>query len=321
MLEFLVCCNEEVFNVETTATDLAWDDRLTADWAAILDAALREDLGEAGDCTSAAVVPEDAVGRADVVSRQAGTAAGLAGVAMALDRVDPRLAWISACRDGEPIAPRQPLGTIEGPARAILAVERTLLNFLGRLSGIATLTAAYVERTDGARAKIYDTRKTTPGWRRLEKYAVKCGGGTNHRMGLDDAILIKDNHLALGAGDSGQPYGAAEAVVRAKRYAARRSAAGGGGPAFVEIEVATLGQLDAVLPAEPDIVLLDNFSVEDLREAVTRRDAVARGVELEASGGVNLETVRAIAETGVDRISVGALTHSAVWLDVGLDWR
>ncbi len=307
----------------TQATEPAWDDSLKADWLAILEAAIREDLDEAGDGTSAALVPDDAIGRAAVVARCAGVAAGLAGAALTLNRFDPRLKWTPDCRDGQSIEPQQRWGTIEGPARAILAAERTLLNFLGRLSGIATLTRQYVDTIAGTRAAIYDTRKTTPGWRRLEKYAVRCGGGRNHRLGLHDAILIKDNHLAFGAGVPGSStahFSPAEAVQRAREYAAEQTATTGCGPAFIEIEVDTLVQLDAVLPARPDIVLVDNFPLEQLRQAVAQRDAVAAGVELEASGGVNLDTVRQIAETGVDRISVGAVTHSAIWLDVGLDW-
>jgi len=314
-----------------------WNEALEDDWQAILAVAFREDFGHAGDLTTDALVPPDAPGRAAVVARKAGVAAGMPGVALTLGRFEPRLHWNPESRDGDALRPGQRLGIIEGPARGILAAERVLLNFLGRLSGIATLTRRYVEAVQGTRTKIYDTRKTTPGWRRLEKYAVHCGGGENHRMGLYDAVLIKDNHLALGAESSASgpgPYGPAEAVVRAKRYVAKlaqstgssasespkATAASPRGPALVEIEVDTLDQLDGVLPAGPDGVLLDNFSVANLRAAVAWRDAVAPSVFLEASGGVSLDTVRDIAQTGVDRISVGALTHSAAWLDFGLDW-
>jgi nicotinate-nucleotide pyrophosphorylase (carboxylating) len=190
---------------------------------------------------------------------------------------------------------------VEANARALLAAERTGLNLLGRLSGIATLTAAYVAAVDGTRARIADTRKTTPLLRALEKYAVRCGGGVNHRFGLDDAILIKDNHVAA-CGSVG------EAVRRARAFA--------GHLVKVEVEVDGLHQLDEALAEAPDVVMLDNFTLSDLREAVRR---AAGRVVLEASGGVNLDTVRAIAETGVDIISVGALTHSASVLDIGLD--
>jgi len=338
--------------VDTRFSASDWHQGLEDDWQAILALAFREDLGPAGDLTTDALVPPDASGRAAVVARKAGVVAGTPGVTLTLERFDPELRWRPECRDGDRLRPGQRLGIIEGPARAILSAERVLLNFLGRLSGIATLTRRYVEAVEGTRAKIYDTRKTTPGWRRLEKYAVRCGGGENHRMGLYDAVLIKDNHLALGAASpdsggsaagaakSGTPksgpakYGPAEAIARAKRYVAKLAKKGGaprsrpaksetapsGGPAIVEIEVDTLDQLDAVLPAGPDGVLLDNFSVANLRAAVTWRDSVAPSVFLEASGGVNLDTVREIALTGIDRISVGALSHSAAWLDIGMDW-
>jgi nicotinate-nucleotide pyrophosphorylase (carboxylating) len=204
----------------------------------------------------------------------------------------------------------------------MLTCERPILNFIGRLAGIATLTKQFVDAVAGTNAKIYDTRKTTPGWRRLEKFAVGCGGGQNHRTGLYDAVLIKDNHLALGTHpETGTTYTPAQAVVRAREFlknAAReqRDLA----KLIVEVEVDTLEQLDEVLAVKPDIVLLDNMSLDQLREAIARRNRTSRKTVLEASGGVNINTVRDIALTGVDRISVGALTHSAVGFDVGLDW-
>jgi nicotinate-nucleotide pyrophosphorylase (carboxylating) len=202
------------------------------------------------------------------------------------------------------------LAVIAGPLRSLLAAERTALNFLQRLSGVASLTRRYVEAVAGLPVLVLDTRKTTPGWRLLEKYAVRAGGGTNHRLGLFDGVLIKDNHLA-GLGDP------ATAIRRAVE-----SARGfpGNVRLAIEVEVDTLDQLDQALAASPDIILLDNMPNEWLREAVARRDRLAPGVKLEASGGVNLGTVRGIAETGVDRISVGALTHSAAALDIGLDY-
>ncbi len=312
-----------------------WDDQLRHDWQAILRLAIREDLGEAGDWTTMALVPEDAPGRAAVVARQPGVVAGLPAVEMTLREIEPRLRWSPQTDDGRPVGPGDRIGLIEGPARGLLTAERLLLNLLGRLGGIATLTRRYVEAVTGTKAKIYDTRKTTPGWRRLEKYAVRCGGGWNHRSGLFEAVLIKDNHLALGAGWHGDSppqaagagrYTPAEAVARARRFVAEHAGepAGSDMPAgsemIVEIEVDTLEQLDAVLPAGPYLVLLDNMSPAELRQAVARRDASRAAIELEASGGVNLQTVAQIAASGVDRISVGALTHSAACLDLGLDW-
>jgi len=307
----------------------AWDDQLCQQWRAILRLAICEDLGEAGDWTTRALVPEDAVGNAAVVAREPGIVAGLPGVEMTLREIEPRLCWSSEVEDGQRVRPGDRLGVIEGPARGVLTAERILLNLLGRLSGIATLTDKYVEAAAGTKARIYDTRKTTPGWRRLEKYAVRCGGGWNHRQGLFEAVLIKDNHLALGRGISVKSpargerparYTPAEAVVRARRFVEQCAAEPARPGMIVEIEVDTLSQLDEVLPAGPDIVLLDNMSPAELREAVARRDARNPSVQLEASGGVTLETVGKIAAAGVERISVGALTHSAVCLDVGLDW-
>jgi nicotinate-nucleotide pyrophosphorylase (carboxylating) len=193
-----------------------------------------------------------------------------------------------------------------------------VLNLLGRLSGIATLTRQYVAAVEGTKARIYDTRKTTPGWRRLEKYAVRMGGGHNHRTGLFDAVLIKDNHLAFSVG---QGLTLAEAVRQARRCVESAPKPGHKEPLLIEVEVDTLEQLEQVLAATPDMVLLDNMRPDELREAVAMRDRLAQQIELEASGGVNLATVAEIARTGIERISVGALTHSAAALDVGLDWQ
>ncbi len=319
-----------------------WNAELEQDWLRILALAVREDLGTFGDCTTDALVPEEAQGRAAVVVRQSGVLAGEAAIAATCGAgVSPAcsgLKWLAQARDGDALAPRQPIGMLEGPARAMLAMERPLLNLLGRLSGIASLTRRYVDAVSGTRAGIYDTRKTTPGWRSLEKYAVRCGGGRNHRAGLFEAVLIKDNHLALGAalrpqdrlpsptgrgaggeGASGG-YGPAEAVLKARQFLLERLG-DAGRELIVEIEVDTLEQFDAVLAAAPDLILLDNMRPAELREAVARRDCRAAAIELEASGGIDLGTVRGVAETGVERISVGALTHSAVALDFGLDWQ
>ena len=267
----------------------------------VVRAALAEDLGRAGDITSQACVDPEARLQVQFAVRQAGVIAGLDCARLAMAAMDPTLRFSAQRRDGDQVGAGEALARVEGNARAILAAERTALNLLGRLSGVATLTRAYVDAVAGTRVKIVDTRKTTPGLRMLEKYAVRCGGGVNHRFGLDDAILIKDNHVAAAGG-----------VGRALE----RARASAGHLVQVEVEVDSLGQLDEALAGQADVIMLDNFSLDDLREAVRR---TAGRVRLEASGGVNLQTVRAIAETGVDVISVGALTHSAAVLDIGLD--
>jgi len=267
----------------------------------IVRAALAEDLGRAGDITSAACIDADARLLARFAGRKFGIVSGLACVRLTILAMDPTATFEPAAHDGDPIQAGTVIARVEANARALLAAERTALNLMGHLSGIATLTHAYVEAVKGTAATITDTRKTTPGLRALEKYAVRCGGGVNHRFGLDDAILIKDNHVAA-AGGVGP--------------AIRRARAAAGHLVKIEAEIDGLDQLDAALAERPDVIMLDNFSLEDLCTAVAR----AKGhVMLEASGGVNLETVRAIAETGVDVISVGALTHSAPVLDIGLD--
>lgn len=263
--------------------------------------ALAEDLGRAGDVTARACIPEGARMRAVFAARKAGVLAGIDCVRLAVLAMDPQASVELKLRDGEAFKVGAVLAEVEADARAFLAAERTALNLLGRLCGIATLTRAYVDAVAGTQARIADTRKTTPGLRALEKHAVLCGGGLNHRFGLDDAILIKDNHVAVCGG-------VGEAVRRAKAAA--------GHLMKVEVEVDGLDQLDEALAESPDVIMLDNFTLPMLREAVGR---TAGRITLEASGGVNLETVRSIAETGVDVISVGALTHSAASLDIGLD--
>lgn len=263
------------------------------------------------------------MGRAAIVARESGAIAGLPGVEATFREIEPLLKWTPAVDDGHWATAGDVLGQLEGPARGLLSSERLALNLLGHLSGIATLTRAYVEAVADTEARIYDTRKTTPGWRRLEKYAVRCGGGRNHRSGLHEAVLIKDNHLALGAdAEAGSPtsgsFSPAEAVAKARHFVQEQGSEAG--EMIVEIEVDSLEQLEEVLPAAPDLILLDNMPPAVLREAVARRDAGHPQLELEASGGVNLETVAEIARAGVDRISIGALTHSARCLDVALDW-
>lgn len=302
---------------------VAWDAALEEACRQVVRLAAQEDLGALGDCTTLALVAESASGRANIVARQAGIVAGLRALPLVLEEFDTRLRFYPTVDDGSEVRQGDCVGRVEGPARGLLSAERTLLNLLGRLSGIATLTRQYVQAVAGTQAQIYDTRKTTPGWRRLEKYAVRCGGGRNHRLGLFDAVLIKDNHLAWGAETSaeGLPrFTPAQAVARARQWIKRRVPAWLSSRMIVEVEVDSLEQLSAVLPARPDVVLLDNMPPAMLAQAVARRNAAAPNVLLEASGGVTLETVRAIAETGVDRISVGALTHSAASLDFGVDW-
>jgi nicotinate-nucleotide pyrophosphorylase (carboxylating) len=294
---------------------IQWDDQVEDDCRQIVRLAVREDLDRHFDWTTVALAAPDLQGQVAVVSRQPGIVAGLRAVEVVLDEMEIEARWQPAAEDGQPVEPGQTVARLAGAVRDLLTAERLLLNLVGRLSGIATLTSRYVAAVRGTRARIYDTRKTTPGWRRLEKYAVRCGGGCNHRTGLFDAVLIKDNHLAL----SGLSPDAAVRQVR--QFLCEILSEAEAERLVIEVEVDTLEQFAAVLPAEPDIVLLDNMPVDRLREAVARRDAVAARVELEASGGINLDTIAAVAATGVERISVGALTHSAVALDVGLDWQ
>lgn len=274
----------------------------------LVQLALREDLDAAGDRTSA-LLPADLQGRAAFVARAEGIVAGLPALVHVYEAVHAGAAIELQSADGRPVKPGRVLATVHGPMRALLTSERTALNFLQRLSGVATLTHRFVEAIAGLRCQILDTRKTTPGWRRLEKYAVRCGGGGNHRFGLFDGVMFKDNHLAA-LGELSEPIVAA---VRRARTAVPHNIP-------IEVEVETMGQLDEALAAHPDVILLDNMDLPMLREAVRRRDAVAKAIRLEASGGVTLATVRAIAETGVDCISVGALTHSAPALDIALDY-
>ncbi len=268
----------------------------------IVRRALEEDLGRAGDITSDLIVPADKTISARLVTRQPGTVAGLIVAECAFHLANPAIQMESELPDGSATQAGSLLARIGGPARAVLTAERVTLNFVGHLSGIATATRALVEAVQGMGAKIVDTRKTTPGLRVLEKYAVRCGGGFNHRFGLDAAVLIKDNHIA---------------VAGSIRAAVERARAGLAHMATIEAEVDTLEQLEEALSLGVDTVLLDNMSVEQLKRAV----AMAKGrAVLEASGNVTLSSVRAIAETGVDYISSGAITHSAPNLDVGLDF-
>lgn len=264
-------------------------------------AALREDLGRAGDITSLATIPANAAATAVIATRKPGRLAGLALAACAFAEIDPSVSFVSLRNDGDELKAGDVIARATGPARAILAGERVALNYLCHLSGIATETARLVAMVAHTRARICCTRKTTPGLRAFEKYAVRCGGGWNHRFGLDDAILIKDNHIAV-AGGVGNAIRAARAFS--------------GHLVKIEIEVDTLEQLAEAVSDGPDVVLLDNMKPEILRKAVA---LVAGRAQTEASGGITLETVAAVAETGVDYISSGWITHSAPALDLGLD--
>jgi len=280
-------------------------------WPALQDIAARavaEDL-PGGDPTGAAVGPRPA--RASLVAREPGTVAGLVAVPLVLDEVGRQLGTGPAATelfaaDGQQVAPGMVLGELKGPASTLLAAERTVLNILTHLSGIATLTAAMVEEVAGTGAVIRDTRKTLPGLRAAEKYAVRCGGGRNHRMSLSDAILVKDNHIAaLG--------GVAEAVEAARRELRVRP------DLPLEVEVDNLDQLDEALAAGADLVLVDNMSLADTAEAVRR--AARHGAEIEASGGLHLGNLKPVASCGAHYLAVGALTHSSRALDIGLDWQ
>ena len=268
----------------------------------VVRAALEEDLGRAGDITSELTIPADQRSSARIVARKPGTIAGLIAAECAFRLIDPATTFRAEKPDGSTVEAGTTLGAYRGPSRALLTAERVALNFAGHLSGVATATRALVEAVAGTNARIVCTRKTLPGLRTLQKYAVRCGGGFNHRFGLDDAVLIKDNHLVAAGG-------IAAAIERVR--------AGTGHMVKIELEVDTLAQLEEALALGVDCLLLDNMPPADIRRAV----AMAKGkAVLEASGNVTLATVRAIAETGVDYISSGALTHSAANLDLGLDF-
>jgi nicotinate-nucleotide pyrophosphorylase (carboxylating) len=274
----------------------------------LVELALEEDVGR-GDLTSQAVIPERLPGQGVFVARTAGIIAGLPAAAMVFAILDPRTQFAALLPDGSAVEAGTRLATVKGAMRSILTGERTALNFLQHLGGIATQTRHYVDAIAGLKCKVLDTRKTLPGWRLLEKYAVRCGGGHNHRIGLFDGILIKDNHLwALGQDR------------KEIRQAVEAARATHGSDVPLEIEVDNLTELEEALRCHPDIVLLDNMPPDQMREGVRLREESAPAVQLEASGGVTLATVRAIAETGVDRVSVGALTHSSPALDIALDY-
>lgn len=277
----------------------------------LAELALSEDLSVGRDVTSVSTIPISAVGQVQIVCREAGVLAGLPVIPHVFDLIDGALSVENSVSDGDSVSPGTVVATLSGSVRSLLAAERTILNFMTHLSGIASLTSRYVEAVAGTSAVVLDTRKTLPGWRRLAKYAVRCGGGTNHRMGLYDGVLIKDNHIASWR----QSHGAKALADMISEVRTHVSAS-----MPVEIEVDNLDQLRDVLAAKPEIVLLDNMSNDMLREAVSIRNDAAPSTKLEASGGVTLDTIAGIAATGVDRISVGAITHSARNFDLGFDW-
>jgi nicotinate-nucleotide pyrophosphorylase (carboxylating) len=296
---------------------IPWGQQVDDDCRAIVRLGIAEDLGQQQDWTTVALVAADRQGGANVVTRESGVVAGMPAVELVLQELKAQVTATPLAADGQAVTAGTTLVGLQGNVRDLLTLERTLLNLLSRMMGVATLAGQYVQEVQATAAKVYDTRKTTPGWRRLEKYAAHCGGASNHRMGLYDAILIKDNHLAQRGHDE---QDAAVAVAEVRKFLAAHP-----DPALksqvLEIEVDTLQQLKAVLPARPEIVLLDNMTLGQLEQAVAMRNQLAPEVQLEASGGVNLATVREIAQTGVERISVGAITHSARSLDLGLDWQ
>ena len=297
-----------------------WDHQLCEDLNVLIKQALQEDLESQQDWTTVSIVPAGASAVAHVVARDEGIFVGEKVAAEVLKFADAKIDLQVHLKDGSPIAPQEKAMTFSGDARQILSLERTILNFAGRLSGIASKTRKFVDLTSGTKATICDTRKTTPGWRRIEKYAVNCGGGTNHRMGLYDAILIKDNHLAFSYEQNPNWESVMKQAIRdAKKVAIEQ--ANLDGDMVIQVEVDNLQQLDFVLEESPDIVLLDNMNLKQLAEAVAMRDKQNPKVLLEASGGVNIDTVASISQTGVERISIGALTHSAVQFDLGLDWE
>ena len=285
--------------------------------AVLISLALEEDLQQRGDLTSQATIPESAAATVSVVARQPGSLSGAILIQPVYSALTDRPPHMNRCEvhtlmeDGDRLEPGAVIATVTGPVQSLLAGERIALNFLSHLSGIASHTAEFVARTHGTRVIVLDTRKTLPGYRALQKYAVRCGGGTNHRTGLCDGLLIKDNHLAART-----DHTVTRCVLSAREYLSESSL-----QLPVEVEVDTLDQLRDVLTVQPDIVLLDNMCTTDLQRAVTIRNKVSPETLLEASGGIGLDNIGCVAGTGVDRISVGALTHSAPALDIGCDWK
>ncbi|MEO1972156.1 MAG: carboxylating nicotinate-nucleotide diphosphorylase [Pirellulaceae bacterium] len=295
---------------------LAWSDQLVDDCLQLVRLAIREDLDREQDWTTVALVSPTQKSQATIVARQDGVFCGQHVVDVIATAMQLTVETETFAEDGDAVVGGTQLVRITGNARDILTAERTILNFMGRLCGIATHTAKFVAGVRGTNVGVFDTRKTTPGWRRLEKFAVRCGGGTNHRTGLFDAILIKDNHLAF-AGLVDTPD---LAVAKIREFLEHADSPVEREQMPITVEVDSLEQLARVLPANPDIVLVDNMTLDQLREASRMRTAAAPDVILEASGGITLELLAAVAKTGIDRVSIGALTHSAINMDLGLDW-
>ena len=307
----------------STFTQLQWDEETLEDARQLIRLAVREDLSNQQDWTTLATVGGELKSSAAIVARQSGVVAGIGIVTAVFHEMNISADVDVFVTDGDELVPGTELCSINALSRDLLTAERTILNFLGRMCGVATQAATYVQLLENTSAKVYDTRKTTPGWRRLEKYAVRCGGGQNHRTGLFDAILIKDNHLAANAHQNGieNSQAAVVDVLSKARQFLESLGADRVANTPIEIEVDTLSQLAAALPCHPDIVLLDNMTLEELRQAVALREQLSPETQLEAYGGITFKTLSDIGKTGVDRISVGALTHSAINLDLGLDWQ
>lgn len=294
-----------------------WDDHLAAHVAAQAIDWLAEDLGHECDWTSVGLIDRSARSELTVVARRPGVIAGLNAAGIVARAADADLEWRPLVDDAATVEAGMGVAVLAGATRSVLAAERVLLNLIGRMSGVATATRRLVDAVAGTPCRVYDTRKTLPGWRLLDKYAVRMGGGWNHRMGLYDAILIKDNHLAALA-TAGIP--AAEAVRRARSFVAKTFPPSRAAAMVVEIEIDAVETLESVLEAGPDIVLLDNMTLVQLESCVAVRAATRQDVVLEASGGIRPETVAKIAHTGIDRVSTGWPTHDGPWLDVALDW-
>jgi nicotinate-nucleotide pyrophosphorylase (carboxylating) len=295
-----------------------WDEQLASHVAARAVEWFAEDLGHECDWTSVGLIGRTARSELAVVARRDGVIAGLAAAGIVAGVADPGLEWRPLAAEAAAVRAGDRVALLSGSTRSVLAAERVLLNMLGRMSGVATATRRLVEAVAGTNCRVYDTRKTVPGWRLLDKYAVRMGGGWNHRLGLYDAILIKDNHLAALAAEGVAP---AAAVRRAREFITRTFPPARSEAMVVEIELDATTALAAVLEAGPDVVLLDNMRPPALAECVAIRNAVRPEVVLEASGGIRLDTVAEIARTGVDRVSTGWPTHDAPWLDVALDWQ
>ena len=294
-----------------------WDEHLASHVAARAVEWFAEDLGHECDWTSVGLIDRSARSELHVVARRTGVIAGLTAAGIVAGVADAGLEWRPLVADATAVEAGARVAVLAGATRSVLAAERAVLNLLGRMSGVATATRRFVDAVAGTRCRVYDTRKTVPGWRLLDKYAVRMGGGWNHRMGLYDAILIKDNHLAALAAAGISP---AAAVQRARRFVVETFPPSRADAMVVEIEIDAVETLESVLEAGPDIVLLDNMTPPQLTSCVAIRDSVRRDVVLEASGGIRLDTVAEIARTGVDRVSTGWPTHDAPWLDVALDW-